>query len=156
VGAGGKHQGSFREALGEERRHEIRRRTVRRGKSSEDGESLDQHVCRHPRFACESFAGRSVALVPAGEARHDHARIDRPRSPARPLDRRPHELVGQGRKVFVRYRDSASGTPRQGHGDRRRLDLDPSVALADFDDPPMVEAKANPQRLRMPLPYHRS
>jgi hypothetical protein len=53
-------------------------------------------------------------------------------------------LVGPGGEIVFGDRDSATGPALQRHGHGQGLDLDPPVALADLDDPPLLEAETHP------------
>lgn len=98
--------------------------------------------------ACERALRRRTDDLRASWRSPRRPRSCRQRSPTRSLDRVPDQLVGQRWQFSLRHRDRASATPRQGHRCGRGFDFDPTVPLADLDDPPTLEAEASAERFR--------
>lgn len=111
----------------------------------DNGTSLN----RSARKVATGFAGarcgggRPMRFVPAGEARDDHARVDRDHRRVRSIASLTNSSVSGGSLPS----GTATGpAPRQRHGQGRWFDFDPPIPLPDVDDPPRLEAEASPER----------
>lgn len=145
--ARGQGQRHVLEPLSEECR-QIRRSAVRRRQPRQDGIGLDQDMSGHTWIASEGGGGRPMRFVPAGEARNDHARVDRDHRRVRSIASLTNSSVSGGSLPSGTATGPAPrrAAPRQRHGQGRWFDFDPPIPLPDVDDPPRLEAEASQER----------